>query len=527
MERKIGEKFEYQGKKLIVEENKSKSCGGCFFNEFCPLIVRQTAGECQAESRVDNKYVIFVEVKEPTQETEAVKERKIGEIFNYDGKTLEVVETKSDTCYNCYFKEETGRCSRIKSKTGVCDIQRRTDKRPVIFIEIKDKTKEQHQQTKNPKELKIGESFEYKGRKLKAIEKEGIDDCDGCVLFKEDCKRVHDLVGECEGKKRNDGKGVVFVDADEFDDHPLIEEGLQEETEEPNERKIGETFEYEGRKLKVVESGRDECRKCFFFYRDCKSSKDGRGVCGDDFRTDKKNVIFVECYDEQPQEQTEQQPKEEPQLNLCEVLKNCPMGEPFWSPLYGDVKLYNVDHKAKKICVITKTDSKWWINPDATITIAGVISPEIMLYPSREQRDWSKVKYEPKHVLPRSWEEFCLTHDITMSEYFIGNTGNIFNSNSGKRIPEISKTILPSEQAAEAHLAYMQLHQLRNAWREGWTPDWTDNTQAKFAIVYNKDEHIVFDCRFIRRFLAFQDESRAKEFLKCYKGLIKKARDLI
>ncbi len=73
-------------------------------------------------------------------------------------------------------------------------------------------------------ERKIGETFEYKGRKLKAIEKEGIDDCDGCVLFKEDCKRVHDFVGECEGKKRNDGKGVVFVDADEFDDCPLHEE---------------------------------------------------------------------------------------------------------------------------------------------------------------------------------------------------------------------------------------------------------------------------------------------------------------
>ena len=53
-------------------------------------------------------------------------------------------------------------------------------------------------------ERKIGETFEYKDRKLKTIEKEGIDDCDGCVLFKEDCKMVHDFVGECEGKKRSD-----------------------------------------------------------------------------------------------------------------------------------------------------------------------------------------------------------------------------------------------------------------------------------------------------------------------------------
>ena len=441
MERKIGEIFEYQGKKLIVEESNSGGCGGCFFKELCPLIVRKTAGECQAESRVDNKHVIFVEVKEQ-KETKAVKERKIGEKFEYDGKTLEVVETKYDTCYLCCFKENDGRCSKNKSKVGECEMIKRSDRRPVIFVEVKDKTKEQPQQTEKPKELKIGETFEYKGRKLKAIEKEGIDDCDGCVLFKEDCKRVHDLVGECEGKKRNDGKGVVFVDVDEFDDYPLIEE--------------------------------------------------------------------------EPQ-----------QLNLCEILKNCPMGESFWSPLYGDVKLYCIDQEAEKVVVTAVGNVNRNINSDATITFGNMRSPEIMLYPSREQRDWSKVKYEPKNVLPRTWEEFCVTHNITMSEYFIGNTGNIFNSNSGKRIPEISKTILPSEQAAEAHLAYMQLHQLRNAWREGWVPDWTDNTQAKFAIIYNKDEYIVFDSRFISRFLSFQDESRAKEFLKCYKGLIKKAMDLI
>ena len=157
------------------------------------------------------------------------------------------------------------------------------------------------------------------------------------------------------------------------------------------ERKIGDTFEYKGHKLMVVEQSGYECEKCFFYNKPCSLMLDIIGLCCG--RTDKKCVTFIK----QPQE-----------LNLCEILKNCPMGESFWSPLYGDVKLYNVDHKAKKICVTTKTDSKWWINPDATITIAGVISPEIMLYPSREQRDWSKFtapwykkeKFDPKTLKP-------------------------------------------------------------------------------------------------------------------------------
>lgn len=431
-------------------------------------------------------------------------ERKIGEKFEYEGKTLEVVETKSDTCYHCYFKKDNGRCSRIKPKTGECDMYERSDKRPVIFVEVK-------KQPEAAKERKIGEVFDYDGKKLRV--EEFRSDCVGCFFDGQCSKTIKETTGACGSSIREDGKNVIFVDVQP-----------QEDTEEPNERKVGEVFEYEGRKLKVMEET-DGCTGCYFREYSCHNHKI-IGECLYSKRSNNKGVIFIDITDESA---NKPQPQEEPQqeLNLCEVLKHCPQGEPFYSPMYGDVTLYCTDQETKKVLVTAEDNINCVFNSDATITFGSVRSADIMLYPSREQRDWSKVKYEPKNVLPRSWEEFCATHDITMSEYFIGETGNIFNSNSGKRIPEISKTILPSEQAAEAHLAYMQLHQLRNAWREGWTPDWKDNTQAKFAIIYNKDEHIVFDCRFISRFLTFQDEARAKEFLECYKGLIKKAGDLI
>lgn len=179
-------------------------------------------------------------------------------------------------------------------------------------------------------ERKIGETFEYKGRKLKTIEKEGIDDCDGCVLFKEDCKMVHDFVGECEDKKRSDNKGVVFVNADEFD--------------------------------------------------------------------------------EQPEEQAEQLQAEQQsqKLNLCEILKDCPKGWMFWSPVFGDVWFYDIDKYTKRVKVKTSGVGSWYINADGTITIDKVTSPEIMLYPSRKQRDWSKFtapwlnkeRFDPKTLKP-------------------------------------------------------------------------------------------------------------------------------
>ena len=155
------------------------------------------------------------------------------------------------------------------------------------------------------------------------------------------------------------------------------------------ERKIGETFEFEGKKIEV-KAASNGCDGCFFEEKCCIDSADLVGTCGAGDRTDKKHVVFVEV-------QEQQQGQVEPQkLNLCEILKHCPNGELFWSPLLGDVKLYDIDEEAKTIDVTTKDLATWEINADGTITIDDITSEVIMLYPSRERWNWSKVKYEPK-----------------------------------------------------------------------------------------------------------------------------------
>ena len=158
------------------------------------------------------------------------------------------------------------------------------------------------------------------------------------------------------------------------------------------ERKIGETFQFQGHKLKVVEGGKYKCEECFFYNRDCSSMMHVHGFCSEDYRKDKRNIIFEEAKDKPEKQQAEQPQK----LNLCEILKNCPQGETFWSPLLGDVKFYNVNQRDNVIYVTTKALITWKINADGTITINDITSEEVMLYPSKEQRDWTKVKYEPK-----------------------------------------------------------------------------------------------------------------------------------
>lgn len=158
------------------------------------------------------------------------------------------------------------------------------------------------------------------------------------------------------------------------------------------ERKIGETFEFEGKTLQVKEIAHISCDGCFFDEQRIPCSKYVAGYCASKFRTDKKEVIFVEVKDEQPQEQAEQPQK----LNLCEILKYCPQGETFWSPLLGDVRLHDINQERSFINIILENEETWNINADGTISFGTTTSPEIMLYPSREQRDWTKVKYEPK-----------------------------------------------------------------------------------------------------------------------------------
>ena len=159
------------------------------------------------------------------------------------------------------------------------------------------------------------------------------------------------------------------------------------------ERKIGETFEYEGKKLQVMKSANSGCDGCFFEGRCSSLRKEVTGYCQFEYRTDNKEVIFVEITEEQSQEQ----PEHPQELNLCEILKDCPQGETFWSPMLDGVKFSCIDEERQMIIVETiEGHFTWGINADGTISIDEVTSPEIMIFPSRTQRDWTKVKYEPK-----------------------------------------------------------------------------------------------------------------------------------
>ena len=131
-----------------------------------------------------------------------------------------------------------------------------------------------------------------------------------------------------------------------------------------------------------------------------------------------------------------------------------------------------------------------------------------------------------KPQLPKTWEEFCKQNMIKKSEYYLNPSSCILELRDDKREVFSDRNVLPTRQAAEAHLALMQLHQLRDCYREGWEPDW-NNDCNKYIIVKNRDKYVVFGGNWTNQFLSFQDRERAEEFLTNFRELIEKAGDLI
>ena len=77
-------------------------------------------------------------------------------------------------------------------------------------------------------------------------------------------------------------------------------------------------------------------------------------------------------------------------MNIAEILRKCPSGTKLYSPVFGEVELAKVDYDEdypitciaeNGACKIFTSDGMLYFNyPNA----------ECMLFPSKEQRDWSK-----------------------------------------------------------------------------------------------------------------------------------------
>ena len=129
--------------------------------------------------------------------------------------------------------------------------------------------------------------------------------------------------------------------------------------------------------------------------------------------------------------------------------------------------------------------------------------------------------------LPKSWEEFCNKHNLQSGETYIDSDSvfhSIFKDYTRNSITD--KVFLPNKKMAEAFLALMQLIQLRDCYRQGWIPNYTDN-KLKFVIYTCGNKISTCPGYSVNNILSFQSAELEKMFLSNFKDLIETAKELI
>ena len=238
------------------------------------------------------------------------------------------------------------------------------------------------------------------------------------------------------------------------------------------ERKIGEVFEYNGVKLRV-EPEVYVCRGCYFKHDSdkwCTQYKSIRGECQKSSRSD-IGIIFKKV---------------------------------------GDMEERTIKLTLEKAKEFYKKGGEF-----RELALSAFTEDELI-----------------QAHLPRTWEEFCSNYPIKKGEYLISSIASIEPASPSNRRVYMDMNVLPSQEAAKAHLALMQLHQLRDCYRQGWTPDWSDG-KSEYCIIYsgrcpdtNSNYFITaYTCN--RTFLSFQTKEIAKLFLENFRGLIEAAGDLV
>ena len=124
-----------------------------------------------------------------------------------------------------------------------------------------------------------------------------------------------------------------------------------------------------------------------------------------------------------------------------------------------------------------------------------------------------------KTDLPKTWEEFCENYPVQSGECWLGSCDEIYKKTYDKE--RIYKNWIPSRKSAEAHLAMIQLEQLRDCYNNSC------NDTNRIAIINNNGNIELYVNPPFNCFLTFKNHLLAREFFSNFKEIIEIAKKLI
>ena len=95
-------------------------------------------------------------------------------------------------------------------------------------------------------------------------------------------------------------------------------------------------------------------------------------------------------------------------IDLTKILENCPKGFELYSPICGSCEFYGIDGFFKHLVCVTHKDGSFYMFTKEGYLYDGYDDAECLLFPSKDQRDWSKFtapwykneKFDPKTLKP-------------------------------------------------------------------------------------------------------------------------------
>ena len=123
--------------------------------------------------------------------------------------------------------------------------------------------------------------------------------------------------------------------------------------------------------------------------------------------------------------------------------------------------------------------------------------------------------------LPKTWDEYCAKY---------GEVGDKIKASLNTAYMTINKHTFSDYNQAQAHIAMIKLHLLRDEYRNGWLPSWEDSFYKygiKWNMIAGKTRLVIAQHTHDSDSLSFPTYELAEEFLTNFRELIEDAGDLI
>ena len=104
-------------------------------------------------------------------------------------------------------------------------------------------------------------------------------------------------------------------------------------------------------------------------------------------------------------------------IDLTKILKNCPKGWKLYSPLCGEVKFDSITENSEFPITVLNETMGIYLTREGTYC-SGIKGAECILFPSKDQRDWSKFtapwykkdKFDPKTL--KAFDRVLVRHEF-------------------------------------------------------------------------------------------------------------------